>query len=114
MSTGRGGLGRADVVSEPTPDEVAQTRLKIAELEFRAKSDQMFLRELRADPVRVLQAQGFEDPMANEVARQLSGDSAAAKSDDSGCPVCDLWTCIATGCCWFTSGHPPPHDEVVE
>ena len=89
----------------PTPDDLSELRLKVVEVEFRAKSDEAYLERLRADPVGVLQTHGFDDPMAERLASELRGEYATEASEP-GCPKCDPFTCIITGCCFFTTLEP--------
>lgn len=90
-------------MSEPTPEKISETRLKLAQLEYRVKSDLVFHQQLKDDPVGKLQAEGFDDPMAQRIAGQLTG-----AVDHPECPedICDPWTCIVTGCCWWTLVEP--------
>jgi hypothetical protein len=87
------------VMSDMTPEEVSDIRLKVAELEFRAKSDEAFLKQLQAEPEKVLQDWGFETAAADDIAAELKGDRPR-------CDKCDPFTCIITGCCFFTTLPP--------
>jgi hypothetical protein len=88
--------------------DIKEIRLKSAKIEFQAKSDPAFLQRLKADPIAVLKAEGFDYPIAQELASQLRGDS---HTKASSCPdgICDPLTCIVTSCCWFTTIEPPEH-----
>jgi hypothetical protein len=95
-----------------SPEEVTAVRRKVAEVEFRAKADASFLAQLREDPIRVLQTEGFDDPMAHELSSQLRGEvPQAADEASSMCADCDPFTCIVTSCCWFTT--EPPVEPVA-
>jgi hypothetical protein len=95
-------------MSDMTPDEVSEVRLKLAEVEFRAKSDESYLKRLQDDPSGVLKAAGFDDPMVQELTAQLTGDYEQFANRADGCSVCDPWTCWITGCCHFTLVEPGP------
>jgi hypothetical protein len=78
--------------------DITEIRQKSVKVEFQAKSDPAFLKRLQADPVAVLQEEGFDLPTAQEVASQLRGDEASVVGGK-----CDPLTCIITTCRWFTS-----------
>ncbi len=88
-----------------TPEEIVEIRRKAAALEFRAKCDAAFFQQLKDDPVRTLEAEGFDDPMAREMTSQLQGTTVEA-AVAAHCIDCDPLTCIFTGCCWFTTEEP--------
>lgn len=90
-----------------SPEEISELRLKMVKVEFYAKSDGSYLARLREDPIAVLREEGFEDPVANEIAQQLRGDYGDESSASAPhCPKCDPWSCIVTGCCLFTLVEP--------
>jgi hypothetical protein len=79
--------------------DIREIRLKSAKVEFQAKSDPAFLKRLRDDPLAVLQAEGFDYPVAQELKSQLQDPAFLA----GRCPdKCDPLSCIVTTCCWFT------------
>jgi hypothetical protein len=85
--------------------DIKDVRLLAAKVEFKAKSDSAYLERLKKDPVKVLQDEGFEYPMAMEVTSQLRGETM---DEARACSICDGPTCIVTGCCWFTTVEPGP------
>jgi hypothetical protein len=88
------------------PMDIREIRLKLAKVEFQAKSDAAFLERLRDDPLAVLQAEGFDYSTAQEITSQLR-DPAALRQR---CPpdLCDPLTCVITACCFFTLDQLPP------
>lgn len=101
-------------MNDPTPEEISEIRLKVVEVEFRAKSDESYLQRLRDDPLGVLKDAGFEDPTAEQLAAELSGDYGAVEQADRGCSKCDPFTCIVTGCCFFTLIDPTDPPRAIE
>lgn len=87
---------------ERSPDEILAIREKLVEIEFRAKSDDRFLADLRAAPDRMLREFGLDEYTTDQVLPQLTG---AARSSPS-CHKCDPFTCWVTGCCYFTTEPP--------
>jgi hypothetical protein len=89
------------------PDEVTSIRRKLAEVEFRAKADESFLAQLQEDPIGILRSEGFDDPVARELASQLQGEyEEAADEARPMCSECDPFTCLVTGCCYWTTVPP--------
>jgi hypothetical protein len=80
--------------------DIKEIRLKSAKIEFQAKSDPAFLKQLRDDPMAVLQAEGLDYDAAQELTSQLEGDPAHLAARCPG--KCDPLSCIVTTCCWFT------------
>jgi hypothetical protein len=83
--------------------DINEVRLKSAKVEFQAKSDPAFLKRLKDDPIAVLQAEGFDYSVAQNLATQLRGDP---NEKAAMCSDCDPLTCIVTACCWYTTEEP--------
>jgi hypothetical protein len=89
-------------VSNPAPEGISEIRRKIAEVEFRAKSEALYFKRLQDDPEQVLREEGFDEPTAREFLAQLRGER------DNPCgDFCDGLTCIITSCCFFTLNPAP-------
>jgi hypothetical protein len=87
---------------ERSPEEILEIREKLAEIEFRAKSDDQFLEDLRARPAELLREYGLDEETTDQVMPQLTGADRASPS----CHKCDPFTCWVTGCCFFTTEQP--------
>jgi hypothetical protein len=83
--------------------DIKEIRLMSAKVEFQAKSDPAFLKRLQDDPMAVLQAEGFDYAVAQDLTTQLRGDQAAKLRM---CADCDPLTCLVTACCWYTTEEP--------
>jgi hypothetical protein len=85
------------VTADRTPEEILEIRRKLIEVEFHAKSDAKFLERLREHPLELLREEGFDDSTTSEILDQLAGDSALEFGK------CDPFTCLVTGCSFFTA-----------
>ncbi len=90
------------MATERSPEEILEIRSKLVEIEFRCKSDDRFLQDLRDDPVRLLREYGLDEDTTSQVMPQLTGDERSSSS----CTRCDPFTCWVTGCCFFTTEPP--------
>jgi hypothetical protein len=109
VRNGTVGQWKGAIVSGPTPDEIKEIRLKALEVEFRAKSDTRFFKQLQDNPEQVLRDAGFDDPTVADFAGQLRGDVPHPCGD-----FCDGITCIVTTCCFLTLDKlPPVEDETI-
>ncbi len=87
---------------ERSPDEILEIRQKLVEIEFRAKCDDQFLQDLRAEPAKLLREFGLDEDTTNQVMPQLTGEDRSSPA----CHKCDPFTCWVTGCCFFTTEPP--------
>jgi hypothetical protein len=82
-------------MSEIGPEELLALRVKLTELEFKAKSDPSLLSSLQSEPAETLRAEGFSDVDAESIAPRLGSEMMP--------PRCDPLTCIVTMCSFWTS-----------
>jgi hypothetical protein len=90
------------VAIERSPEEILEIRHKLVELEFRCKSDERFLYQLREEPAKLLREFGLDEYTTDQVMPQLTGEERSSPS----CSKCDPYTCWVTGCCYFTVDPP--------
>lgn len=84
------------------PEQISAIRMMAAEIEFRAKSDSIYLQRLRDDPEKVLTEAGFDEMTRAEYRAQLDASAGPCPAD-----VCDPLSCLITSCCWYTTVEPP-------
>jgi hypothetical protein len=76
-------------------------RARLDALVAKARGDDTFAFSLKSDPDATLRAEGFTDDLLETLTREL-GDSEV--EGFARCKrTCDPWTCIFTGCSYWTN-----------
>jgi hypothetical protein len=93
-------------MADRSPEEIAEIRRRMIEVEFRAKSDEDFRERLVRSPLEVLREFGLDEATTNEILPEFTGEATVSGA------WCDGITCIITSCNFLTYNDPGPHHTI--